>query len=42
MFISNAYAQAASSEGFSLGSMGSFLPLLLMFAALYFLMIRPQ
>ena len=40
MFITNAYAQTAS--GFSLDSMGSFLPLVLMFAVLYFLMIRPQ
>lgn len=41
MFITNAYAQTAAS-GFSLDSMGSFLPLVLMFAVLYFLMIRPQ
>lgn len=41
MFITNAYAQSASS-GFSLDSMGSFLPILLMFVILYFLMIRPQ
>ena len=41
MFITNAYAQSAAS-GFSLDSMGSFLPILLMFVVLYFLMIRPQ
>ena len=41
MFITNAYAQSAAS-GFSLDSMGSFLPILLMFVGLYFLMIRPQ
>ena len=41
MFITNAYAQSAAS-GFSLDSMGSFLPILLMFVLLYFLMIRPQ
>ena len=41
MFITNAYAQTAAS-GFSLASMGSFLPIVLMFAVLYFLMIRPQ
>ena len=41
MFITNAYAQTAAS-GFSFDSMGSFLPLVLMFAVLYFLMIRPQ
>lgn len=39
MFISNAYAQApAGAEG---GLMG-FLPIILMFVVLYFLMIRPQ
>lgn len=40
MFITNAYAQAAG------GSMDqqlfSFLPIILMFVVLYFLMIRPQ
>ncbi|EEO28654.1 preprotein translocase subunit YajC [Oxalobacter paraformigenes] len=41
MFITNAYAQSAAS-GFSLDSIGSFLPILLMFVLLYFLMIRPQ
>lgn len=46
MFISNAYAQAAPApaaapESF-LGSLGSMLPLLLMFVVLYFVMIRPQ
>lgn len=41
MFITNAYAQSAAS-GFSLDSLGSFLPILLMFVLLYFLMIRPQ
>ena len=41
MFITNDYAQSAAS-GFSLDSMGSFLPILLMFVVLYFLMIRPQ
>ena len=39
MFISNAYAQAA---GGAQGSMLSFLPIILMFIVLYFLMIRPQ
>ena len=40
MFISNAYAQtpAAGAEG----SLMSFLPIILMFVVLYFLMIRPQ
>lgn len=41
MFITNAYAQSAAS-GFSLDNMGSFLPFLILFALLYFLMIRPQ
>ncbi len=39
MFISNAYAQtAAGGESQLLG----FLPIILMFVVLYFLMIRPQ
>ena len=40
MFISNAYAQGAAGgvEGQLLG----FLPIILMFVLLYFLMIRPQ
>jgi preprotein translocase subunit YajC len=46
VFISEAFAQAApaataSSESF-MGSLGSMLPLLLMFVVLYFVMIRPQ
>ena len=41
MFITNAYAQSASS-GFSLDRIGSYLPFLLLFVLLYFLMIRPQ
>jgi len=41
-FISNAYAQAAT-ETVGLGSnLTSFLPLVLMFVVMYFLMIRPQ
>lgn len=39
MFISNAYAQTASAEG---GGIMGFLPLILMFVVLYFVMIRPQ
>ncbi|MFM8901314.1 MAG: preprotein translocase subunit YajC [Burkholderiales bacterium] len=46
MFISNAYAQtapAATGGAESMfGSMGSMLPLILMFVVLYFVMIRPQ
>lgn len=41
MFISNAYAQAAAPAGAEGGLMG-FLPIILMFVVLYFLMIRPQ
>ena len=41
MLISNAYAQAASPAGAG-GSLMSFLPIILMFIVLYFLMIRPQ
>lgn len=40
MFISNAYAQAAAGGVES--SLTSFLPIILMFVVLYFLMIRPQ
>lgn len=42
MFISNAYAQSPL-DALGLGSnITSFLPLILMFVAMYFLMIRPQ
>ena len=43
MFISNAYAQtgAAADPGL-MGSLTTFLPLILMFVVMYFLMIRPQ
>jgi preprotein translocase subunit YajC len=40
VFISNAYAQTAAG-GAESGLMG-FLPIILMFVVLYFLMIRPQ
>jgi len=40
VFISNAYAQAAAGGVES--SLTSFLPIILMFVVLYFLMIRPQ
>jgi preprotein translocase subunit YajC len=42
MFISNAYAQAATGAGGLESSLTSFLPIILMFVVLYFLMIRPQ
>jgi preprotein translocase subunit YajC len=41
VFISNAYAQTAADTGIA-GNMTSFLPLILMFVVMYFLMIRPQ
>ena len=43
MFISNAYAEPSTLEALGLGSgLSSFLPILLMFVVLYFMMIRPQ
>lgn len=41
MLISNAYAQTAAAAG-PMESVMQFLPIILMFAVLYFLMIRPQ
>jgi preprotein translocase subunit YajC len=41
VFISNAYAQAASGGG-TTEMLGGMLPLVLMFVVLYFVMIRPQ
>ncbi len=41
MLISNAYAQTAAAAG-PMDSVMQFLPIILMFAVLYFLMIRPQ
>lgn len=42
MLISSAYAQAAAGAGDPAGSMMQFLPIILMFVVLWFLMIRPQ
>jgi preprotein translocase subunit YajC len=45
VFISSAYAQtapAASGGSDMMSSLGSMLPLVLMFVVLYFVMIRPQ
>ncbi len=39
MFATPAYAQAA---GGAIGAFGSFIPLILIFAIMYFLLIRPQ
>ncbi len=41
MLISNAYAQTAAAAG-PMDSIMQFLPIILMFVVLYFMMIRPQ
>lgn len=41
MLISNAFAQTAGAGG-AAGGLMSFLPIVLMFAVLWFIMIRPQ
>ncbi|QEZ47736.1 preprotein translocase subunit YajC [Cupriavidus oxalaticus] len=41
MLISNAFAQTAGSGG-AAGGLMSFLPIILMFGVLWFIMIRPQ
>lgn len=44
MFISNAYAQSAApaADAGLMGNLTTFMPLVLMFVVMYFLMIRPQ
>lgn len=42
MLITDAYAQAAAAAPSTESSLMSFLPIVLMFVVLYFLMIRPQ
>jgi preprotein translocase subunit YajC len=44
VFISNAYAQSAgtAADPGMMGNLSTFLPLILMFVVMYFLMIRPQ
>ncbi|MDD3353337.1 preprotein translocase subunit YajC [Zoogloea sp.] len=42
MLISNAFAQAAPAAADPLGGLGGILPMIFMFAVLWFLMIRPQ
>jgi preprotein translocase subunit YajC len=43
VFISSAYAQTApAADAGPFGTLGSLLPLILMFVVLYFVMIRPQ
>lgn len=41
MLVTPAYAQAAGG-GAALGSIANFVPLILIFAIMYFIMIRPQ
>ena len=42
MLISTAYAQTAGAAGDTTATLMGFLPLVLMFGVLYFVMIRPQ
>lgn len=42
LFLSNAHAQTAGADPLTGGGLASFLPIILMFVVLYFLMIRPQ
>ena len=42
MLISNAHAQTAAAAAGPMDSVMQFLPIILMFAVLYFLMVRPQ
>ncbi len=41
MFVTPAYAQAVGAPG-GVAALGQFVPLILIFAIMYFLMIRPQ
>jgi len=42
MFVTPAFAQAAATGAGGAGAIASFLPLILIFAIMYFLLIRPQ
>jgi preprotein translocase subunit YajC len=42
MFVNAAFAQDAAGAGGAGAAIGSFLPLILIFAIMYFLLIRPQ
>jgi preprotein translocase subunit YajC len=42
MFITDAFADAFGGAGSPVAELTSFLPIIVMFALLYFLMIRPQ
>jgi preprotein translocase subunit YajC len=42
MFVSPAFAQTAGTAPGGMAALGSFLPLILIFLIMYFLLIRPQ
>ncbi|ADE85526.1 preprotein translocase, YajC subunit [Rhodobacter capsulatus SB 1003] len=42
MFVSPAYAQDASAAAGGMAAFGQFVPLILIFVIMYFLLIRPQ
>jgi preprotein translocase subunit YajC len=42
LFITNAYAQAASANPSTMSNLVNFLPIILMVVLMYFLMLRPQ
>lgn len=42
MFVTPAFAQAAGTPAGGMAALGQFIPLILIFAIMYFLMIRPQ
>jgi preprotein translocase subunit YajC len=42
VLISNAYAQTAAAAAGPMDSIAQFLPIILMFVVIYFMMIRPQ
>ncbi|MEK8032367.1 preprotein translocase subunit YajC [Ideonella sp. DXS29W] len=42
MFISSAYAQSTTAAPTGAGGVIQFIPIILLFAAMYFIMIRPQ
>lgn len=42
MFVTPAFAQAAGAPAGGAAAFGSFIPLILVFVIMYFLMIRPQ
>jgi preprotein translocase subunit YajC len=42
MFVTPAFAQAANASGGTAALLGNFVPLILIFGIMYFLLIRPQ